>query len=150
MELDSERFVVSTLFRYLATCKHAHESCNVVPLVWGSLRLAPMNDQSSTGATGCRLTVSGHTNLFTQPLAVLILPLQLLLSSSTESCFRFLFGSKVLDPPRIIILHSAYDVTLETQQPEATKYSALVWLSLSISSLSLLLEKTGFCPDVAM
>ena len=37
-------------FWYMAANRHTHASCNVVTLVWGSLRLAPMS--SGSGSDG--------------------------------------------------------------------------------------------------
>ena len=54
-------------FRYMAANRHTHTSCNVVTLVWGSLRLAPIITivQSYTGkyhefVAGCIVTSAQH------------------------------------------------------------------------------------------
>ena len=43
--------------------RHTHASCNAVPLVWGSLRLVPINTADHRSLATSKLTAENHTQL---------------------------------------------------------------------------------------
>ena len=125
----------------MAASRHTHTSCNVVPLVWGSLRLAPMtyeNDPCWGGFESIRLSTSTLTPstphsststsppYFGQPLHIshiITLTPPHLSTSPTSS---------PLHPPP---LHSCSQVTLQTQLTSLL-VSLLVAMASDVTSAS--------------